>query len=109
MEYIGKIEGEVRNIYYKNGNYIAKLELNLDIVNHSPDGFSWGYLGSGCSQSAFSILYHLLKEVKKINDYREESLRLYMKFKEDYISQEDMNKGFCYNAKELYEWYLKQL
>jgi hypothetical protein len=32
------------------------LPLRLDIVNHSPTGFSWGYSGSGPAQLAVAIL-----------------------------------------------------
>ena len=32
------------------------LELRLDLINHSPDGFEWGYHGSGPSQLALAIL-----------------------------------------------------
>lgn len=27
--------------------------------NHSPDGFSWGYCGSGCAQLALAIMLEL--------------------------------------------------
>ena len=32
------------------------LPLRLDLQNHSPDGFEWGYGGSGPSQLALAIL-----------------------------------------------------
>lgn len=32
------------------------LELRLDLFNHSPTGFAWGYLGSGPAQLALAIL-----------------------------------------------------
>lgn len=32
---------------------------SLDYVRHSPDGFEWGYGGSGPSQLAFAILLEL--------------------------------------------------
>lgn len=34
----------------------APLPLYLDEVNHSPDGFNWGYLGSGPAQLAYALL-----------------------------------------------------
>jgi hypothetical protein len=33
-----------------------KLPLRLDLWNHSPDGFQWGYGGSGPAQLALAIL-----------------------------------------------------
>lgn len=32
------------------------LPLRLDLVNHSPDGFEWGYAGSGPAQLALALL-----------------------------------------------------
>jgi hypothetical protein len=34
-----------------------KLPLCLEIMNHSPGGFGWGYSGSGPAQLALAILY----------------------------------------------------
>jgi hypothetical protein len=34
-----------------------RLPLYLEYVNHSPDGFNWGYAGSGPAQLAFAILF----------------------------------------------------
>lgn len=49
------------------------------LVNHSPDGFSWGYRGSGPAQLALAILLHYCKEPG-------DALRLYQKFKEKKIA-----------------------
>lgn len=48
------------------------------IRNHSPDGFSWGYSGSGPAQLALAIL---LKETD-----RETAERLYQIFKDECIA-----------------------
>lgn len=37
------------------------LPLRLDLQRHSPDGFEWGYMGSGPAQTALAILAHHLK------------------------------------------------
>jgi hypothetical protein len=34
------------------------LDPRHDLVNHSPDGFEWGYAGSGPAQLALAILAH---------------------------------------------------
>jgi len=49
-----------------------------EIINHSPDGFNWGYSGSGPSQLALGILYDVTGD-------RNLSLRYYHDFKEDCI------------------------
>ncbi|MEW6657400.1 MAG: DUF6166 domain-containing protein [Thermodesulfobacteriota bacterium] len=55
------------------------LAPSLKIRNHSPTGFSWGYLGSGPSQLALAILLDLYGP--------EYALDCYMQFKEDVISR----------------------
>jgi len=57
-------EVEIQGIYDCNGINIdgefLPLYPSLNIVNHSPDGFSWGYCGSGPAQLALAILLHFL-------------------------------------------------
>lgn len=49
------------------------------IINHSPDGFNWGYQGSGPAQLALAILLDCLG--------RETALKYYQKFKLTIISR----------------------
>lgn len=49
------------------------------IRNHSPDGFSWGYAGSGPAQLALAILLYFTGD-------KDLSQRLYQKFKWDIIA-----------------------
>ncbi|MCK4909027.1 MAG: hypothetical protein KAS70_03945 [Planctomycetes bacterium] len=55
------------------------LQRSLKIRNHSPTGFSWGYLGSGPAQLALAICIELYG-ARKATDF-------YQGFKEKYISQ----------------------
>lgn len=50
------------------------LDLRLDLYNHSPTGFEWGYGGSGPAQVALAILADHLG-----ND--DEAMSLYQDFK----------------------------
>ena len=44
------------------------LDLRLDLHNHSPDGFEWGYCGSGPAQLALAILAdHLGDDEQALN------------------------------------------
>lgn len=54
-------------------------KASQDVFNHSPDGFSWGYNGSGCTQLALALLLYY-------TNYARTSERYYQKFKEDVIS-----------------------
>jgi hypothetical protein len=40
----------------EDGKPARKLRKRLDLVNHSPTGFEWGYGGSGPAQLALAIL-----------------------------------------------------
>ena len=65
-----------------NESYRTKLSLekNLKIVDHSPDGFQWGYSGSGPAQLAAAILYEITDDVELSRAY-------YELFKHDHVSQ----------------------
>lgn len=39
-----------------SGQMTAPLAMRLDLTSHSPDGFEWGYGGSGPAQLALAIL-----------------------------------------------------
>jgi len=49
--------------------------------NHSPDGFSWGYGGSGCAQLALAVLLEIYK------DNKQKAIAEYQAFKWDVISK----------------------
>lgn len=40
----------------------VELPLRLDIRSHSPDGFNWGYGGSGPAQLALALLMDCCKD-----------------------------------------------
>ena len=70
--------GDYNQIFDPEGEALDIGE-SLKYVNHSPTGFTWGYMGSGCSQAAFAILY----------DYTGNpilSRQPYQKFKEQVIA-----------------------
>ena len=49
------------------------------IWNHSPDGFNWGYLGSGPAQLALALLYDVTKDETV-------SVRLHQQFKSSIVA-----------------------
>lgn len=56
------------------------LKSRKDLRNHSPDGFSWGYEGSGPAQLALSLLSHFLEDDEK-------ALQIYQDFKREVIAR----------------------
>lgn len=60
------------NVIVQNGDEVYPLPLRLDLKNHSPTGFSWGYWGSGPSQLALALLVdHFGDDKKAIEFYQE--------------------------------------
>lgn len=51
---IRKDSGAVVTVTKENAT--AKLDPRFDLRNHSPNGFEWGYGGSGPAQLALAIL-----------------------------------------------------
>lgn len=69
------------------------LPARRDLVNHSPDGFSWGYLGSGCAQLALAILADATDD--------ETALLHYQEFKKRVISKLPMREGWSLTHSEV--------
>jgi hypothetical protein len=53
---------------------VGCLDYRLDLVNHSPTGFAWGYEGSGPAQLALALCADAL-------DSDEDALQIYQEFK----------------------------
>ena len=85
LKYVRDSFGFVGN-YFLNGDILLP-ERSQKIRNHSPDGFSVGYLGSGCAQLALAILLELAED----KTYAEMN---YQKFKEKIIAALPQNKSF---------------
>lgn len=58
------------------------LAERLDLFNHSPDGFEWGYMGSGPAQLALAILADYLGD----QDPAGEAVQFHQAFKSDMIA-----------------------
>lgn len=72
------------------------LPLKLELRNHSPTGFAWGYPGSGPSQLALALLCMELGEMP--------ALELYHRYKDEVISHLDQDKGWWMNSSDIHRW-----
>jgi len=67
------------------------LNPRLDLYNHSPTGFEWGYCGSGPAQLALAILAdHLADDRQAFN--------LYQRFKWAVIVELSRNRSWTLNS-----------
>ena len=77
-----------------------------ELINHSPDGFNWGYAGSGPAQLSLAILSFLF-----VADI---ATKYYQKFKLDVISRLPFDKNFRifiyfdYDGKDMLNWEIKE-
>lgn len=76
----------------------SPLDKRLDLMNHSPDGFQWGYGGSGPAQLALAMLAYLYDD--------ETALEHYQQFKNDYISR--LSGGWVIRESEIRNWMKEQ-
>ena len=89
--YTGQTDGSV----YVNH---SKLDLRLDLCNHSPTGFAWGYGGSGPSQLALAILTHEFGE-----EWAQDRGR-YQNFKFDVIAALPVDEPFTLTSADIQAW-----
>ena len=69
------------------------------VWNHSPDGYSWNYAGSGPSQLSLALLLEITT--------KEEALKYYQDFKFDKIATLPPD-DFRMTGEEVYEWLLRK-
>jgi len=63
------------------------LNPRNELVNHSPDGFSWGYAGSGPAQLALAMLMEVLDDWERVQP-------IYQLFKDQFIAKIPRNTNW---------------
>ena len=89
-----KIRGEIKTGRVWLDEKELDPKVSQAVVNHSPDGFSWGYAGSGPSQLALAILLEVTGD-------KETASSLYQQFKFEVVSkwpQEDIEREVDINS-----------
>ena len=81
-----------------NGSTTFSSEVLEHIMKHSPDGFQWGYGGSGVSDLAFSILMDCCGDGI--------AERLYQQFKWDFLAK--LGDHLLIYQSVIWEWVLEQ-
>ena len=71
-------------------------EKSLELINHSPDGFMWGYGGSGPAQLALAILLEYLSQ--------EKAQKYHQQFKWEVIAKLDKEQPFVLDEKVVKDW-----
>jgi len=89
--------------------FITKAELSIGdilspvasqkLINHSPDGFNWGYSGSGPAQLALGLLLDVAHDPS-------EAMRYYQDFKFDVVS--GFGAEWKITTTEILAWLMKR-
>lgn len=94
-----RVEGTWRTREVLVNGHVLDVKPSLEVWNHSPDGFNWGYAGSGPAQLALAILLHY-------GVPRDRAVRLHQRFKFDWIMtlpQDDFAVDI-----DLHDWLARQ-
>ncbi len=95
------ITGNVINRSVRIGNELLSPTRSQGLVNHSPDGFAWGYGGSGPSQLALAILLEYLPD--------RVALTFYQQFKSDIIANLPHDADFELKEADVKHWIAKHI
>ena len=82
-------------------NYDYELPLYLNLVDHSPSGFNWGYGGSGPAQLAFAILYDYF-------DHKDVAFNNYQQFKWEVIAKLNQDKDFILTDEDILDFFFER-
>jgi len=90
----------IKGIWKTRKVFINEQELNpfesQNVVNHSPDGFMWGYGGSGPAQLALAILMEFTDKLT--------ADRLHQGFKWKFIASLKQEEDFTLDETEVIAW-----
>lgn len=95
--FVGSRTANSSRVFVKNKNGITELPLCLELVNHSPTGFSWGYAGSGPAQLAVALL-RFVSQSNKV------AVALHQQFKRDVVSR--FGKDWAMHEWQIRNWIL---
>lgn len=87
-------EAESRAVFI-DGVYLTP-HRSQELRNHSPNGFCWGYGGSGPSQLALAILLEFADELTALDNYQI--------FKWEIIAKLPMDENFSFPMSKVKDW-----
>lgn len=97
---VGYVSGhhKSRQIWYDG--HLLDPAKSLSIVNHSPDGFNWGYMGSGPSQAALAILLEMESRGEVDRHF---VVTQYQAFRDHYLASLPQF-NFAISISDIHEW-----
>ena len=80
------------------------LPPRFDLGHHSPDGFSWGYVGSGPSQLALGMLAEHLRDPTLVHNASVKARRLANAFMWQVVAKLKMDEGWSMTSCDIDDW-----
>ena len=74
-----------------------ELDPRNDLYDHSPDGFLWGYSGSGPAQLALAVLADYTNDDQFAVQHHQE-------FKRELVASQDTDKHFEVRNEAIFQW-----
>ncbi len=74
-------------VFVVRDGQVRFLNPRNDLMNHSPDGLSWGYGGSGAAQLALAMLMEIFNDWERVRP-------IYQRFKEHFVARIPQNTNW---------------
>lgn len=84
-----------QQVFVLSNGRACLLPPRNDLRNHSPDGFSWGYLGSGPAQLALAMLMQVFQDWSRVQP-------IYQIFKERFIARIPQHANWTADGADVY-------
>jgi hypothetical protein len=83
-----------QQVFVVRDGQVRLLNPRNDLMNHSPDGLSWGYLGSGPAQLALATLMETFNDWERVR-------AIYQRFKEQFIARIPQNANWTADGADI--------
>ncbi len=84
-----------QQVFIISNGQVHPLPPRNDLRNHSPDGFSWGYSGSGPAQLSLAMLMQVFQDWSRVQP-------IYQIFKERFVAHIPQHANWTANGADVY-------
>lgn len=95
--YVGWVDKAGHTVKRIRGGRVSALPPCRHLVDHSPDGFAWGYGGSGPAQLALALLY----DAGAMSSL---AIDLHQDFKRDIIARQPGRMPWVMTSEQILDW-----